>query len=268
MNVPRRTRRQIVLGSSLGFVIGTTIMILLHETAHAVAAAVQGSHPTQIPFAVDHTPALPDSQQVVVVLAGPVFSLLSGLIGILVDRFAVPFRERPFWRMVWLWTLFTSVQEALGYLQITALLEAGDTAQALDLLDAPPIAFVTFTVVGWAGLPLLAWLFANRIRGLASSESDKTALAVWPWLNGTGGMLALMTVYALMGPVSDPDVIVAVLAGVIGIGVFAPISMVFESKRFGATTSPAMSWPPSGGLILLAALVAFNLTLTRGWFWP
>lgn len=268
MNSTRGTRRQIILGSSLGFVIGATIMIFLHETAHAVAAAVQGYHPTQIPFAVAYTPPPPVVPHVIVALAGPIFSVLSGLLGIVVDRFVVPFRARPFWRMVWLWTLFASVQEGLGYLQVTALLRAGDTAQALNLLEAPPIAYVIFTIVGWALLPVTAWLFAHRIRGLASSESDKSALAVWPWLIGTGGLLVLDTVYVLLSPVSEPEVIFAVLAGAVGIGVYAPISMMFGGKRFGATASPSMPWPPAAGLILLAALVALNLVLTQGWFWP
>lgn len=265
---PTSPRRHLILGSSLGLVIGATIMILLHESAHAVSGALAGSRPTQLPFAVDDTPALPVDADIVTTLAGPVFSLVSGLIGIVIDWIAVPLRERPFWRMVWLWFVFTSVQEGLGYLQITALFGAGDTAQALDLMNAPPLAYVLFTVVGWALLPVTAWLFAHRLRPLASSVSDKRSLAVWPWLIGTGSLLVLMGTYAALSPVNDAEVIITVLAGVVGIGVYAPMSMMFGSKLFGASTSPSMPWPPVGGLVLLGALIAFNLVLTGGWLWP
>lgn len=199
-----RKRSHTILGSSLAFVIGATIMIFLHETAHAVTGALQGYHPTQLAFAVDYTPPPPTTAHVIALLAGPAFSLLSGVAGIVVDRFVTPFRDRPFWRLVWLWTLFASVQEGLGYLQITAILQTGDTAQAFDLLEASPTAYVIATVVGWAGLPLTAWAFSVPIRGLASSVDDKQDLTTWPWLIGTGGLLVLMTLYVLLSPVNDP----------------------------------------------------------------
>lgn len=268
MNKWRGNRGQVILGSSLAFVIGATIMVFLHETVHAVAAAVQGYHPTQIPFAVSYHPQPSVMAHVIIALTAPAFSVVSGVIGIVIDYLCEPFRERPFWRMVWLWTVFASVQEGLGYLQITALFRAGDTAQALELLDAPPMAYIILTIIGWATLPLLAWIFATRIRGLASSESDKTALAVWPWMIGTSGLLVLTAIYVLLGPVREPDVIIAVLALPLGIGVYAPIPMMFATKRFGATSPPSMTWPPIGGLILFGALVAVNLAILPGWFWP
>ena len=110
---PTSPRRHLILGSSLGLVIGATIMILLHESAHAVSGALAGSRPTQLPFAVDDTPALPVDADIVTTLAGPVFSLVSGLFGNVIDWIAVPLRERPFWRMVWLWFVFVVIRDCL-----------------------------------------------------------------------------------------------------------------------------------------------------------
>lgn len=260
-------RSRIILGSSLAFVIGATIMIFLHEASHAVAGAVQGYHPQQLPFAVGYSPEPPDRASVIALLAGPVFSLASGVVGVLVDRRWRPFRDRPLWRLVWLWTVFASIQEGLGYLQVTAFLEAGDTGQAFALLDLPPSAYIAATVIGWIGLPITAWIFAAPIRELASSESDRTALTVWPWLIGTAGLVALMAVYVVLSPINDVSTIVAVLAGAMAIGVYAPMSMMFRSGG-GAAQPPVIGWPPTGGLVLLAALVAGNLLLTQGWIWP
>lgn len=259
-------RSRLSLGSALAFVIGATIMILLHETSHAVTGALLGFHPLQLPFGVDYTPAPPPELHVLTLLAGPAFSLVSGVIGVVVDRVVTPFRDRPFWRLVWLWTIFTSIQEGLGYLQVTALMPAGDTAQALTLLGAPTGVFIAVTVIGWLGLTVTAWLFAAPIRQLAASHRDRTDLAVWAWLIGTGALLVLMTVYVVLSPIDDSGAVTAVLAGAAAIGVFAPMSMMFRAGA-GAETAPQFRWPHLGGLVLLAVLIAVNLVLTRGWFW-
>ena len=260
-------RSRLILGASLAFVIGATIMILLHETGHAVMGALLGYHPQQLPFGVDYTPAPPPEPHVLTLLAGPVFSFVTGVIGVIVDRALTPFRDRPFWRLVWLWTIFTSIQEGLGYLQVTALMPAGDTAQAFTLLGLPPGAFIAATVIGWLGLPLTAWAFAAPIRELAASDRDRTAMAVWAWLLGTGVLLALMALYVVLSPIDDSGAVTAVLAGAAAIGVFAPVSMMFRPGA-GAETAPQFRWPHLGGFVLLAVLVAVNLVLTRGWFWP
>jgi magnesium-transporting ATPase (P-type) len=221
-----------------------------------------------VPFAVDYTPEPGTSAHVIALLAGPAFSLVSGAIGIAVDRIAVPLLGRPFWRMVWVWTIFTSVQEGLGYLQITAIMGAGDTAQAFDLMGLSSGALITATIIGWAGLPVTAWLFAGAIRPMCSTVREKRALAVWPWIIGTVVLLVLMTIYVLLGPVKDAGVIVAVLAGALAVGIFAPISMMFGTEKVGADKPLTMHWPATGGLILLVILVAVNLVLTQGWIWP
>ncbi|MBE8147158.1 hypothetical protein IOD13_17340 [Brevibacterium casei] len=43
--LPTSHRDRLILGASLAFVIGATIMILLHETSHAVMGALLGYHP-------------------------------------------------------------------------------------------------------------------------------------------------------------------------------------------------------------------------------
>lgn len=263
------SRKSIILGSSLALVIGATIMILLHELAHAVTGMILGyAHPVQLPFAVDHGPEISDQDHVVTLLAAPAFSLGSGLIGVVIDRFVTPLRNRPFWRMVWLWTIFTSIQEGLGYFQISGILQAGDTAQAFALLDAPPIAYILATTIGWICLPLTAWLFAIAIRPISSTIGDKRDLAVWPWMIGTAVLLVLMGAYVLLSPSFEASVVVAVMAGALAVGVYAPMSMMFGTKRFGAEESPAMPFPAVDGLILLIILIIVNLVLTRGWLWP
>jgi len=261
-------RSPLVLGSALGLVLGASIMILLHETSHAVAGALQGYRPLQLPFAVDYTPEPTVPAHVRALLAGPVFSLVSGVLGLVVDRVARPFQGRPFWRMAWLWTVFASIQEGLGYLQVTALMPAGDTAQAFTLLGLPPAAFIAASIVGWALLPLTAWVFSVPMREMAATVADRQALATWGWLLGTGALCVLMGLYVLVSPISDPGVIIAVLAGAASIGIYAPMSMMFHSSAADAERAPRMPWPPRGGLLLLGALIGINAVLSLGVLWP
>src|SRR5690606_12610215 len=155
--------------------------------------------------------------------------------------------NRPFWRMVWLWVIFTSIQEGLGYLQISGILQAGDTAQAFALLEAPPLAYILATTIGWVCLPLTAWLFAVAIRPMVSTVDDKRDLTVWPWMIGTGVLLVLMAGYVLLSPSFDPATVVAVMAGALAVGVYAPMSMMFGTRRVGADRPPTMPFPALDG---------------------
>lgn len=262
-------RHALIRNTSVAFVIGATIMVFLHESSHSVAGALQGYHPFQLPFAVGYRPEQTRTAAVVTLLTGPLFSLVSGFVGVVVDRLVRPFRRRPFWRLVWLWVVFGSIQEGFGYFQIAGILPAGDTGQAFTLLGLPAWAFFVSTALGIAGMFFTAFLFAQPIGEMSSSISDMRALAGWPWIFGTLGFLALMVVYVLLTPGIDAGSIAAVLAGAVAVGVYAPMSVMF-SRWHGpiATSAPSVSGHPIAGYVVVAALFVFNLTLTTGWLWP
>lgn len=264
----RSQRPSLALVGSVAFTIGASVMILLHEASHAVAGLVLGHHPLQLPFAVDYRPALNSAAQGVTAITGPLFSLVSGMIGVVIDRTVRPLRSRPFARLVWLWLVFTSLQEGFGYFTIAALGDVGDTAVALHAWGAPDWAFVAAAVFGVGGQVLAAWLFSEPLRRMCRSVDDRRDLTVWAWLLGTGAMLALMTLYVLAAPAFRLDAKVTVLAGAVSLGVFAPMSMMFGPRRNTAADRLPPARPPLAGWIALAALVAFNLSLLLGWLWP
>ena len=182
-------RTTLIRHGSAAFVTGATIMILLHETSHAVAGALLGYGVVQLPFAVSYEPDPAAADAALTAIAGPLFSIVSGFVLYAVDRIVRPFRQRPYWRLVWLWTVFASLQEGFGYFLIAGIAPAGDTARAFTLWGLPTWVFLAATAVGVGGLFLTARLFADPVIELSSSITDRRALSVWPWLYGTIGLV-------------------------------------------------------------------------------
>ena len=72
--------------ATISFVLASMVNSLLHESAHAVAGLVQGLTPTISPFSVEFALEGTTSQQVVTAAAGPLFSLVMGLVLMAVAR--------------------------------------------------------------------------------------------------------------------------------------------------------------------------------------
>ena len=252
---------------TVAFVTGATIMILLHEASHAVAGAALGYAVVQLPYAVSYQPEPAAADAALTAITGPVFSIVSGFALYAVDRIVHPFRQRPYWRLVWLWTVFASLQEGFGYFLIAGMAPAGDTAQAFTLWGLPTWAFFGATAVGIGGLFLTARLFADPVIELSSSVTDRRAISVWPWLFGTIGLVLLMALYVVVSPSIGMDHVVTVMGGAVAVGVYAPMSMMFRSGQVEAAEAPALPRHPAAGYGLLAALIVVNLILTRGWLW-
>ena len=260
-------RATIIRAGVVAFVTGAAIMVLLHESSHAVAGALQGYRPTQLPFAVDYLPDPPPAVQARTAITGPLFSLISGFALYALDRAVRPFATRPYWRLVWLWTVFASIQEGFGYFFIAGFVSAGDTAVALGIWGAPTWMYYASTALGVGGLFLTARMFADPVSELSSSLSDKRAIAVWPWLYGTFVCVVLEILYVLLSPDTGAGSVFAVIFGTIAVGVYAPMSMMFRKGRTLAAVSPTVPVHPVAGYVLLGVLVAANLVLTRGWLW-
>ncbi|MFT4234181.1 MAG: hypothetical protein QM607_04160 [Microbacterium sp.] len=260
------SRKALIVGSTLALLIGASIMVLLHESSHAVADALLGCTPTQVPFAVDCTPELAPDDGAIVAITGPIFSLALGLIGFAVDRIAKPLRAHPFWCLVWLWTIFLSIEEGVGYFVIVGLVPAGDTAVAYAAWGAPVWVYIVSTSLGIAAMFGTGWLFSRPLIDLTTTMSERNDLSFWPWIAGTLGFGVLTTIYMLLTPGIDGGAIAAVLFGIPGMAVFAPISLMFGGKRFEAA-APIRMGGVTGGIILLCVLIVVNVTLTRGRLW-
>ncbi len=264
---PDPSRSSVIIGSSLALLIGMSITVLLHESSHAVAAALLGYVPTQLPFAVDTTPDLRPGDEAVAAITGPIFSLLSGLVAYAIDVARRPFVTRPFWRLVWLWTVFLSIQLGVSYFVVVAVLPAGDTAAAFGIWGVPGWGYAVATVLGVGAFFGNGWLFSRPLIAMTTSMKEKYAVAFWPWIAGTIGFGMLTTTYLLLTPDVPTSAVVAVVASVPGCAVFAPIAFMFGTERYGGARRLVLPQRPVAGLVLLGVIVGLNLILTRGWVW-
>ena len=145
--------------TTVAYVVAQMLVIVLHESAHTVAGLLQGYQATQftgeVRFAPDQTP----TAHVITALAGPLFSLVSGLVAMHLR----PFRGRGFLQLLWVWFAFLSAEEGFGYLTIAPLVTDGDTGAALAELHAPVWVGWVCMAAGIAGLVFLARQFAVPI---------------------------------------------------------------------------------------------------------
>lgn len=129
-------------------------MITLHELAHALASIALGNSPILYGNSVDPRTSS-DHQGVITALAGPLASLVIGLVVL-----AVPEPRWPAaWRLTLLWFGLLNVQEFSGYLITGPFAGVGDIGQALSLTHAP-------VVVGWLGFAL-GWGITYVLGGFA-----------------------------------------------------------------------------------------------------
>lgn len=255
--------RKTLISSTIAYVMAMCVVILLHETSHAVAGILQGSTAIQAPFAVDYDPPLATNASVVASMTGPLFSLVTGLLAMLVN----PFGNRPFWRMAWGWYAFLSAEEGFGYFTIAGIIKAGDTGTALGLLNAPGWTYWACFVFGVGGLFFLAWRFARVGVSVSTDLNHMRNFCVWAWIAGTVVSTLLTVLHVVITPGVLPASIVAVVIGAASLGVFAPMSMMFKRRLGYAMEQPTLPNLPVAGLVVIIVIEVVNLLLTRTPHW-
>lgn len=257
--------RTVLVNSTLAAVLGVGLMIVVHELVHLICGLLLGFPGVLYAFGVEHVGTATRGQEALMLLAAPVFSLISGLI----MAFWLPLRRiGGFAHLLWLWFAFTSMMEGVGYFVITPF-GAGDTGQAATLLNWPVWASIALCL-GGVGLQFLtARLFAPHVGRHAGPErgprSNQWAFAFWPWLIGSAINTTLSLVYLSL---SSADVgagaTTAILAAGMATLVFAPMSFIFQ-RWFDPNHEPLGLRPvPVAGLVALLILVAYNFASLGG----
>lgn len=256
-----RDRRIALLASVLAMVFGSAIAVLLHECAHWVTGAALGHtsrlHASFVTYA--GTPSAADTA--IMALAGPLLSLLLGL----VLTFWLPLRRiRGPWHLLWVWTGFTSLQEAVTYLVITPF-GVGDTATVLEAIGGSAVIALIAMAAGIAGMFWQARRFAVHVRRWSGDDLVLARCYAWfPWLIAAGWSVVLQIV---MIPLStEPTVAESILIALAGLSmtVFAPMSFIFRRRTkvprepLGLTRVPVVLL--IGYLVLLVVNVVLTLT--------
>lgn len=251
-------RRGLTAASATAFVLAAIVSSTLHELAHAAAGLVQGLTPTVSPFSVDYVPDGTAAQQVVTAAAGPLFSLVLGLVLLGVARHWGPGTVRLFW----LWLTFVALMNFVGYLMIAPVAQVGDTGKVLELLDAPGWVYVLVLVLGVAGLFALAYGFATQIGRYAPDLAVERQLAFRAWIIGTLATMTLSLV-ELLALGAESDAFVVVLMYSLAVGIFAPMQFLFRSRVRASPEVLQVDQIPRAG-IALTALFAVAMVVLAG----
>jgi len=117
----------------VAFVAAQSVVVLLHETSHLVAGLALGYANVMYPFGVEHFPLPGRTEATIMALTGPVFSLVTGLLALVI----MPWRQsRGFLHPAWLWFAYMSVMEGAGYLVLTPF-GVGDTGSTAAAYGSP-----------------------------------------------------------------------------------------------------------------------------------
>lgn len=248
-----------LVNSTVAFVAALFLSVTLHEFAHGLTAWWLGATPTVFAGHEDHLPPLSAGREVVVALAGPGFSLLSGFLVLLLPR-----RGHGFGRLFALWFGVLSVQNCAGYLMTGPFVSVGDIGKALSLLSAPAGVYGGLFLLGAAGTIGLGRVLTSRLLTLTDATApDRAAqlrqLAFFTWMAGVAVALLL----SVSSDIFSRDGLFET-AAVFAAGLPATMARFFMPQLSveGVGFSGGMPW---GGFALVAALTVARLTLlTRG----
>lgn len=252
-----------LVSSAVAFALAVLVATTLHELAHALVGVAQGRSPELFAFSVEQGPGT-EGQRLATALAGPVFSLVSGLVVLAVPLRGLP----PFWRLTWLWLGLASVQSFNGYLITGPFVTAGDIGNAWQLLGVPGAVPWLGFVVGWGLTFLLGRHAAGRFGTFLDDpervRSDLPAIAIYGWLVGT--VLAVVLSLGVLGAggVGSGIAFFSALA-LMASGVCVAFVGLFVPRTSAAvSTSPITFGTPVAGLVALVVVAVVRQLLGGG----
>lgn len=254
-----RSRR--LLESTLAFLAAITATVLWHELGHGATAKLLGYAPVVYSGREDD-PARTTRDSVLIAAAGPLLSLVTGLVLLAAARRRPPgFRPGP---LLLTWAGLLGVETFAGYLLTAPFFAGGDVGRVLDLLGAPLGVALAVMVLGLVGVLGVAWLAVAAFARLAPEPPARPTdlrlflrqTAVLPWLVGT------VVVVLTSLPLDNPFGPLAVGTS----GLFTMVAMGLTARRFPALVDAGSSTVPRrsrSGLVLLAVVAVALLLLDR-----
>ena len=261
---PDHGHRTMLVNATVALLLGSALMVIVHECCHWVAGALIGHRSTLYAFGVEYDPPTQGTQAAFTALAGVVGSLL---IGVLCTTWLPLRRRNDFWHLLWLWFGFCQLEEAVTYFVITPF-GAGDTAVALDGLGWPSEVGLVVSALGIGGMFVTARTWAPHMRRAAGDDLMLArCFSFFPWLLSIP-VGALLTWAQLAGAgisVSIGEATDIMLAG-LAATVFAPMGFIFFRRTQGQPRQPlVLRAVPIVAIAIFVILETLNLTvLLRG----
>ncbi len=251
--------RFLLLNSAVAFALALMTMVTLHELAHAVTALSLGLNATLHSGSVYVPNYRSDSERITTALAGPFFSLISGLLILALPRFG-----RGFWRLFVMWLGLLSVQEFVGYLMTAPFVTFGDIGQALRLAGAPFWTFILSFLLGLAGMFLLGRAATRRLleftrEGTDSISDQLSSLGLFAWLLG---VLAVIVLGAGSDSLSRDGLFE--LAGGISSGIFLVFVRLVMKGALVRGQGLVAGWPVVGMVLVVLFSIFRHFVLGPG----
>jgi hypothetical protein len=242
----------LLINSTVAFALAALVMIMIHESGHALVAISFGLHPIVRPFSVDYAAAT-NAQNIATDLAGPLVSLLSGWLILATVR-----GGRGFWGLFWLWLGLQSVQEFSGYLTTAPFGGVGDIGDALHTLNAPLwVGYASF-VVGLAGTFLLGRVAALRFLSFTDPAlaipNQMRCVGLFAWLAGV-----LLTLILSIGSF-DASAGIFEGFGVLALGIYLTTVRYYLPRVKGSGQRQELQFPVTG-VVLLVVLTILRLAI-------
>ena len=183
----------IVVNSTILYVIAFLLTTVFHEYGHAITGLINGSQPVLHHNYVEHLSisGLSGSKRVMIALAGPLTSLLQG---VLIGLVYLKSKKDRLLRLFWLWLSVLGFSNFFGYLMTGPLFQEGDIGKVFLLLRLPIYLQILIAVIGMAILFFIAFKitrpflkFSYQPEWLADPVSRKDfafKIIILPWIMG------------------------------------------------------------------------------------
>jgi hypothetical protein len=252
--------RLLLVNSTVAFALALMLTITVHEFGHALTALAVGLRPTVRPFSIDYTGGSTD-QVVVVALAGPAVSLVTGILFLFASR---ALASSTFWYLVVLWLGALGIQECAGYLMTGPFVPFGDIGKALGLLAAPGWVYAAGVVLGLVGTVLLGRVVTRRLLELTDASGDERSgqlrsLGLFAWLLGSVIALLVGGVDNVFSGVGFFEIL-----GTLTIGLFLVLVRFFMRRVDFTARGAVVGWPVIGIVLLVVLAVVRHFALGPG----
>ena len=254
----------IIFEATVMFALALTITTILHELAHALAGVALGSQPILHDTFVEHHDLSPGGEALTAV-AGPLFSLIQGVLFFLVLPKMHPFSSLA--QQFVLWMAIHGLVNFFGYLINAPFAPHGDIGAVARYLELPRTVQFLLLAAGVAANILIGIIATKPLLELAPSPELISAssarmdyvmhAAIAPWLLG-----AAIVILVRYPPRFAITVIYPAVSGLFAIVSWEHAATLSDVESQAVLANRGALWPWIIVLVLL--LVLFRFVLAPG----
>ncbi len=258
--------KKITLNSIVLYVIAFLLTTIIHEFGHAIIGLINGSKPILHHNYVEHLNSnnLLLLQKVSISLAGPLISLIQGL---LIGSLFIKTQKHSLYKLFLLWFSILGLTNFFGYLMTGPIFQKGDIGKVFLLLNTPLILQIIIAFIGAALLFYMGYKltipfleFSNNEKCISDAKSRENyafKIIIIPWIIG-----ATIVTILYLPVIAIVSIIYPLTSGMI---------FIFPWKNAKHITNLKISKDNKIGkysfglyLILIVLLVVFKIYLAPG----